>query len=148
MYSIDDLDVGKACETPYKFEVKDDETGKGVGIFLSVIGAHAPVLLDFIKKTQDERRVADAMAEKRDPRGKQVHVRPIQEDIDYSTELVAIRIVGWEGIKQPYSHAEAIRLCTINPSIKEQILAVSENLKNFPTRFAPPSPSTSAIAPT
>lgn len=146
MYSIDDLDQGKACETPFEFEVKDDFSGKGVGVFLSVVGAHSTRVVNLVEKTVDERRVADAMAEKRDPRGKQIHTRPVKEDIDYSTELVAIRVVAWRGIKEEYSPAAAIKLCTINPTIKEQILAVSENLKNYPTVAPMLSDSTSGKA--
>jgi hypothetical protein len=148
MYSLDDLDQGKACEKPYEFEVTNEIDGKGTGLFLSVVGAHAQRVLNLIQKTVDERRVAEAMAEKRDPRGKQVHVRPIKEDIDYSTELVAVRVVGWRGIKEEYSPERAIKLCTINPGIKEQILAASEELRNFPTVAPMPLDSTSGTAPT
>ncbi|MDO8313081.1 MAG: hypothetical protein Q7T25_14195, partial [Sideroxyarcus sp.] len=66
MYSINDLDVAKACEAPFEFEVKDDETGKGTGIFVSVVGGHAQVVKDFIAKKLNERRTAEAMAAKRD----------------------------------------------------------------------------------
>lgn len=143
MFSIDDLDIAKACETPYEFEVTDDVTGKGTGLFLSVIGAYAQAVTDFTAKKLNERRRADAMAEKRDPRGKNPNVHLVEEDIEFSTELVALRVVGWRGMKEPYSHENAVRLCTINPSIKEQILAVSENLKKYPTNFAKLSPPTS-----
>lgn len=143
MYSLDDLNVTKSCEKGFEFEVKDDQTGKGTGIFLTVIGGHAQRISDFIETTMNERRTADEMAKKRDPRGKQIHIVPIQDDIDYSTALVAIRVVAWRGIKDPYTPEGAIKLCTINPPIKEQILAVSENLANFPLAFTKPPASTS-----
>lgn len=150
MYSLDDLDQAKACEVPYKYEVKDEVTAKGTGLFLLIIGAHAQKVVDFSKKELDSRRVAEAMADKRDPRGKnpEAKVIPIDRDINFSTELVAIRIVGWEGMEEPYSHENAIKLCTINPPIKEQVLGVSEDLKKYPTRFTKPSSSTSDTAPT
>lgn len=149
MLSLNDLDVSKACEVAHEFEVKDEVTGRGTGIFLSVIGGHAQRILDFSKEEVNARRVAEAMAEKRDPRGKnpQAKVIPIENDIKFSTELVAMRIVGWRGISEPYTHENAVRLCTINPPIKEQILAVSEDLKNFPTPFTASSASTSATSP-
>jgi len=147
MYSLSDLDVAKACETPYEFEVKDDDTGKGTGIFLSVIGGHAQVIADFIAKKLNERRTAEAMAEKRDPRGKRPHVFQVEEDIEYNIEQIALRVVGWRGISDPYSHAAAVKLCTINPSIKDQVLAVSEDLKKYPTRFSTSSASSSGNQP-
>ena len=147
MFSIDDLDIAKACETPYEFEVTDDSTGKGTGLFLSVIGAHAQAVTGFTTQKLNERRHADAMHQKRDPRGKSPIVYAVEDDIEFSTELVALRVVAWRGMKEPYSHENAVRLCTINPSIKEQILAVSEDLKKYPTRFSNLSASTPDIQP-
>lgn len=133
MFSLNDLNITKSCEQGFEFEVTDENTGKGTGIFLTVIGAHAQRILDFTKKSLNERRIAEAMAEKRDPRGKQPRARPIEEDIEFGTELVALRVIGWRGIKEEYTHERAVELCTINPTIKEQILAKSEDLSNFPT---------------
>lgn len=149
MLSLDDLDVSKACEVAYEFEVKNEITGKGTGVFLTVIGGHAQKILDYSKKEMNARRVAEAMADKRDPRGKnpEAKVIPIEQDIEFSTELVAMRIVGWRGISDPYTHENAVRLCKINPPIKEQILAVSEDLKNFPTPFSKSPASTSGTQP-
>lgn len=147
MYSLDDLDVTKACEQQYEFEVRDESTGKGIGLFLTVIGGHAERITEFTKKSLNDRRMAEAMAAKRDPRGKEVRIVPIEEDLQFSTELVAMRIVGWRGIKEPYTPEGAVKLCTINPLIKEQVLAASDNLKNFPMTFSASSPSTSASQP-
>lgn len=146
MLSLDDLDVSKASEAPFEFEVVD-ENEKGTGLFLSVIGGHAERVLDFSKKELNARRVAEAMQEKKDPRGKNPKVVSVEKDMEFSTELVAMRIVGWRGIKEPYSHENAVRLCTINPPIKEQVLAVSEDLKNFPLPFSKKPASTSGTQP-
>lgn len=134
MYSINDLDLRKSCEQGFEFEVADDATGKGTGIFLTVIGSHAQSILDFTKKELDSRRVAEAIAEKRDPRGKnpQAKVIPIGNDFEFSTAVIALRVTGWRGISEPCSHENVVRLCTINPLIKEQILKVSDDLSNFP----------------
>lgn len=148
MYSLNDLDVTKSCEVEHEFEVKDETTGKGTGIFLTVIGSHAQCIQDFTKQEMNARRVAEAMNHKRDPRGKAPVVVKIEEDIEFSTRLIAMRITAWRGIQEPFSLENAIRLCTINPPIKEQILAVSEDLKNFPTPFSTSSGSTSGTAPT
>lgn len=132
-FSLDDLDQSKACETPYEFEVVDENNGKGIGIFISVIGGQAKVIDDFTSKMINQRRVAEAMAQKTDPRGKRPHVVPIEEDFDFSMEVIALRVVGWRGrIKEPYSPKNALRLCKQNQPIREQILAASNDLKNFP----------------
>ena len=144
MLSLNDLDVSKACETAFEFEVKDEVTGKGTGLFLSVIGGHSQRILDYSKKELNARRLAEAMQERRDPRGKNPKVVSVEDDIEFSTALVAMRVVGWRGIEEPYSPENALRLCTINPPIKEQILAMSEDLRNFPLTAPTSSSSTSA----
>lgn len=127
-FSLDQLDLAKQCESSFEFEVLDDATGKGTGVFLSVIGAHAPAVQNFTKKALNERRRFDEMQEKR---GKKAVTRTIEEDIEFGTELASIRVVGWRGISDPFSPENAIRLCTINPPIKEQILKASEDIANF-----------------
>jgi hypothetical protein len=64
-------------------------------------------------------------------RGKKAVTRSIEEDMEFGTELTAIRVVGWRGISDPFTPEGAIRLCTINPPIKEQILKASDDIANF-----------------
>jgi hypothetical protein len=133
MYSIDDLDVTKSCEDGYEFEVTDETTGEGSGVFLTVIGGHAQRIADFTKKMLNERRVAEAMHEKR---GKGPKVTPVEEDMAFSIELIAMRVIAWRGIKEPYSHENAVKLCTVNPLIKEQVLKASNDMANFTKPFS------------
>jgi hypothetical protein len=131
--SLNDLDITKQCEGGFEFEVTDDNDGKGTGVFLTVIGAHAPAVLEFTRKALNKRRIFDEMQEKR---GKKSQSRSIEDDIEFSTELVAVRVTGWRGISDEFSPAGAIRLCTINPPIREQILKASEDLANFTSKPA------------
>ena len=75
-FSLDQLDVTKQSEAGYEFEVLDDATGKGTGIFLTVIGAHAPAVQNFTKKALNARRVFDEMQEKRGKKAK-----PVREEL-------------------------------------------------------------------
>jgi len=126
--SLDQLNLTKQSETSFEFEVVDDATGKGTGIYLSVIGAHSATVQNFIRKSLNERRRFEDMQEKR---GKKSSFRPIEEDIEFGTELAAIRVTGWRGISEPFTPEGALKLCTINPPIKEQILKASEDIANF-----------------
>lgn len=128
LFSLSDLDVTKSCESGFEFEVTDDATGKGTGVFLTVIGAHAPTVTNWVAKTLNERRKFDEMQEKR---GKKAAIRSIEDDIDFGNEMVAIRVTGWRGISDEYTPENAIKLCKGNPPIKEQILRASEDLANF-----------------
>lgn len=133
MYSLDQLDQPKACETPFEFEVKN-ETDEGTGLFLSVIGGVAPVITEFVEKHMQGRRVQQALAEKADPRGKRIHVVPFTEDVEFTTQLIAMRIVGWRGIIQdPCTPENTLKLCKNNPwSVRDQILLNSDKMENFP----------------
>ena len=128
LFSLADLDVTKQSEAGFEFEVLDDSTGKGVGIHLTVIGAHAPAVQKFTSKRLNERRVFDDL---QTARGKKAQIRKIEDDVEFGIELAAIRIVGWRGISDDFSPANAIQLCTINPTMREQILKASEDLSNF-----------------
>lgn len=147
MFSLKDLDVTKLADVPYEFEVIDEITGKGTGVFLSVIGDHSQSILERIQRHENDQRIADAMQAKTDPRGKLVHVVKFEDDVRYSTELVALRVKAWRGITEPYSPEAAIELCSINPPIKEQILACSRDVKKFSTPFMTKPVSTSDTPP-
>lgn len=128
MFSLNDLDITKQCEGGFEFEVTDDNTGKGTGVYLTVVGAHAESVQKFTSKKLNERRIFDDMNERR---GKKAQVRRIEDDVEFGIELAAIRIIGWRGISDEFSPENAIKLCTVNPTIREQILKASEDLANF-----------------
>lgn len=147
MYSLSDLNVTKLADVPSEFEVTDEMTGKGIGLFLSVIGDHSQEILDLVKEHENAQRIAEAMAAKRDPRNKDLHVVKFEDDVEYSTRLIAVRIKGWRGIVEPWSPEGAIELCKINPPVREQVLARSKDLKRFSTPFTPKLASTSGTPP-
>ena len=147
VYSIDELSVQKSCEKGFEFEVKD-EKGKGTGIFMTVMGGHAVAIEEFTTKALNERRIAEAMAVKSDPRGKKLKVVPVEDDIEFADALVAMRVMSWRGIKEACTLENVLRVCKTNPPIKEQILEASEELKNFPSPFTAKSASASDTSPT
>lgn len=128
VFSISDFDITKKCEAGFEFEVVDDETGEGTGLFLTVVGGHAPIVQDFVRKALNQRRAREEMNERR---GRKAKVRPIEDDIEFSTELVAIRVTAWRPMEQECTLENVIKLCTVNPLIKEQILKASEDIANF-----------------
>ena len=64
-------------------------------------------------------------------RGKDVEVRSAEEDEQFAIESAAIRITGWRGITQEFTPELAIKLCTINPEIRTQVIKESDELGNF-----------------
>jgi hypothetical protein len=125
--SIDSFDIISPCNLPGEFEYVDPRTGKGTGVVLSVVGAHSDAVKTWVRKSINAARVRNAAAT---ASGREV-VRTFEEDEADSIESAAVRVVDWKGITEPFSRENAVRLCTINPDIKREIIAFSDNLANF-----------------
>ena len=125
--SLSDLNIKTKCAEGFTFPFLNDE-GKETGVTFTVLGAHAPSVQKWVNSELNARRKQDALQAKR---GKDVDVRAIEDDIEFGVEYMAIRITGWEGITEPYSPENALRLCETNPLVVEQVKAASEAMENF-----------------
>lgn len=126
VFSLDDLNLVQASENSYEFEYLRGD-GRPTGVFISVLGSQAPKVQEWIRKTLNRRRAQEAIAAKR---GKEVE-RLVEDDEDFGIGAAAIRIVGWRGIKEPYSADAAMKLCRNNSEVRDQIFEASNNLANF-----------------
>jgi hypothetical protein len=126
--SLASLNAVKASDTPYSLDIIDEVSGASTGITLQVIGAHSEVITKLVAKAVNAKRTADTMQAKK---GKEPVPTKVEDDIMFSIELAAKRIVGWTGIEEPFSPENAIKLCEINPAIREQVVAASENPANY-----------------
>ena len=127
MASISDLNLVSNLTTPFSFNYID-EKGCDTGIVISVIGEQSEEVQEVLNRQINARRRSEANAKLKN--GKPL-VRTIEDDVDFTIEYVACRIVGWEGIDEPWSPQNAILLCKTNPLIVEQVKEHSENLANF-----------------
>jgi len=125
--NLDQLNIIDPCETPYSFEYID-ENDKPTGIMLSVVGSQSKDLMKWMSSEINARRRKDAMQEKR---GKTVDIQTLEDDIDFSIESAACRLKGWSGITQEWTPENALKLCTINPVVRTQIVEQSNILGNF-----------------
>ena len=124
---LDKLNICDPCETPYSFEYID-ENDQQTGIMLSVLGSQSKELMKWMSSEINTRRKKDAMQEKR---GKAVDIQTLEDDIEFSIESAARRLKGWTGITQECTPENAIKLCTINPVVRAQIVDQSNNIGNF-----------------
>lgn len=125
--SLADLNLKAKCAAGFTFPLLGDD-GTETGVSLTVIGAHAEPVQKWVNAELNKRRVQDAMQVKR---GKEVSVRTIEDDIEFGAEFVAIRIIGWSGISEPFTPENALALCEVNPLVVEQVKAASEEMGNF-----------------
>lgn len=126
--SLSALNVEKKCDTPYKLDIIDEQSGTSTGITLEIIGEHSKVISDLVAKAVNGKREAARLATKK---GKDAPVEKVEDDILFGVELAAKRIVGWSGIEETFSPELAIELVKTNPSIREQVMNASGNMANF-----------------
>lgn len=133
-FDLDDLNIVQAAETPFEFEyIKPD--GSNSGIFLSVLGGHsdkvrsvAAELINARRQKQAAREVQKARSGRNTP---SAEFDTVESDIEFGQRLAAVRLVGWRGIKQPWSPEGAAKLCKINPLIADQVMQASDDVANF-----------------
>lgn len=129
MISLESLDLCKACDEAVSLNPLD-ANGEELGIELLVLGAHSQAIQDALNKKINKQRAKQAI-DARSSRRKPADYTPIEDDIQFGIESVAVRIAGWSGITEEYSPEMAIKLCTINPDICRQVREFSEDIGNF-----------------
>lgn len=128
---LDDLDARKAGEKPFTFEYIQAD-GSRSGLKFMVLGTHCETVTNEINRlVNDRRREAVAAAAEAAATGQPEGYTPIESDIAFGQRLSAVRLVGWEGIKERFTPALGLRLCQSNPDIAAKITANSNKLSNF-----------------
>lgn len=129
--SLASLDARKASAAAFEFEYIGPD-GAGTGIMLKVIGAQSAEVTEGTNRLVNERRRQEAIraAEATASRPGDAII-PVEDDIAFGQRLSAMRLVGWDGIADPWSAENALLLCQSNPDIASQVLAQSNKLGNF-----------------
>jgi len=136
LVDIDDLDYEAASEKGFEFEyIKPD--GARSGIFLTVLGGESLAVKAATNDLMDERRRKEAIIDAQTRPGRVKPIDKSADDVAFGKRLAAARLVGWRGIKQPYSSELALKLVTKNSEIAAQVMAESENLGNFTQPSSP-----------
>lgn len=137
--SITDLDARKASDGAFEFEYVLPD-GENSGVFLSVLGGQSKIVQDEANRLINERRRKEAVqaAQVKTSRNTETYVS-VESDVEFGQRLAAVRVVGWRGIKEPFSTELALTLCRSNQDIASQVLERSNDMANF----MKPSPSIS-----
>lgn len=127
MVSLDSLNLEKDCEQGYEFELVN-VTGKGSGIFLTVLGQHAEEPKKAIRKRLNAEITQNAMLQKR---GKDIPVRMVEDLRDDNLHDAAVYVIGWKGITEPCNLDNVMKLFRINQEYMRQAIEESQKLENF-----------------
>lgn len=130
LFSIDDLDAEKACETSFWFEFINSD-GSNSGIEFEVLGGESETVKTATNKLIDERRRKEAVAAANVRPGKPAPITHAEDDLAFGKRLAAVRLVGWRGLKEPFSPELALRLVQKNDEISAQVLTNSDKIANF-----------------
>lgn len=132
LLSLDDLDVEKHGETPFRYEVKN-RAGEPTGVFLLILGGESAAVKAGLSKLVDDRRttLAQRAANAATPADAAKVAYTTEEDMAFNVRAAAIRLAGWEGLAEPFTPENAERLCRSNRTIREQIVAESDKTANF-----------------
>ena len=126
MINLQDLDL--TTEQGYEFEYVSESSAIPSGIYITVLSSTSETVKKWIRQSLNKIRTREAMQAKR---GKDVEVRTVEDDEQFSIESAAVRIIGWRGIAQEFTPELAVKLCTINPEIRAQVIKESDELGNF-----------------
>ncbi|KVN92536.1 hypothetical protein WK57_30330 [Burkholderia ubonensis] len=127
--SIADLDLSAASNDGHEFEVISPKTGKGLGVFITVLGDQSEKVVAFTRKRQNEKRREAAIAIRRGRPSDDIDT--VEDDESFVVEACIVRVTGWRGLAEEFSEANARLLFTTNREIRRQVLEESANLANF-----------------
>lgn len=132
-FSLDDLDATRASSEAFEFEYVNP-AGDTTGIKFKVLGSQSETVTDVVNKLVNDRRRKEAAREIKRKVGvgaKAVEFEPLENDIEFGQRLAAVRLVGWTGIKEPFTPEGALKLCQTNRHIAAQITEQSDEMANF-----------------
>ena len=132
--SLDDLDLVSQSSQAHEFRyIKAD--GTKTEIFFSVLGGNADVVRAEAEELIDARRKKAAYREWQKSKSGRNNSEPefdkTADDVAFGQRLAAVRLVGWRGIKEPFSVEGAVRLCKMNPHVAAQVMEQSDDVANF-----------------
>ena len=131
LLSLDDLDAVTAGDEAFEFPYILPN-GSDTGITFKVLGAQSEKVTAEVNRLVNERRRKEASAEaqSRTARSEAVFT-PVEDDVAFGQRLAAVRLVGWTGLKDEWSPANALRLCQRNADVSNQVTAKSNEVGNF-----------------
>ncbi len=92
LFDISSLDTRLACNKGTEVEIIDPYTDQGSGLFFKILGKDSDVCRNFLKKTEESKRIKEAMARRR---GRDVEVSTLEQNEHETISLIAACTIGW-----------------------------------------------------
>ena len=124
---ITGFDAVAQSEAAHEIELKD-VNGEGTGVYVSIVGKHADVIIKWTSKVINQMAREQAIAKKA---GKAEPIKTIEELREQNVEGAVIRVVGWRNVKQTFSQDLMKQALRKNPHWVDQIISESDDLGNF-----------------
>lgn len=138
LVDITEFDVVGACERGHEFELRNPD-GSSTGIKLSVLGSFAPEVVAHGARLAEQLINEQRLAQRK---GKMPKAKTMDELKAQNIESAVVRVVGWSGVRQPYT-TELLRAALgRNPHWIPQVIEAADDLGNFGTTSASSSEPT------
>lgn len=94
-FDFDALDLATAAETPYEFEVRHPDTGDGLGVFVSVIGAESETFQQYLRAEANALRRKAFESQRK---GKGDGPVMFEEEEETGLRALAMCVKGWRTV--------------------------------------------------
>lgn len=128
--SITNLNARAAAARGHEFEL-EYPAGKGLGVFLNILGEQAQVVEDFEVELADRRAEQSLQDAQRAAKDEKIVPRSAKAQLKDNLERALVRVTGWRGLQEDFSPEMARELLTNNPDFIDQVLTESRTRGNF-----------------
>lgn len=132
LVDITEFDVVGACERGHEFELRNPD-GSSTGIKLFVLGSFAPEVVAHSARVAEQFINEQRLAQRK---GKMAKSKTMEELKAQNIEGAVVRVVGWSGVRQPYTPELLRAALGRNPHWIPQVVEAADDLGNFGTTSA------------
>ena len=143
-FDFADLDISKAGDRPFEFEINHPQTEKGLGVFVSVVGAESNTFQSYMR--EEANKVREDAWRKRNSK-KADEMMTVEREEDFILAAIAHCMTGWrteiEGKSEPiifiagermeFNQANAVRWLKQFRWVRQQVNDATADLSNFIT---------------
>lgn len=125
------FDAVSMCEQAIPLAMKGPDGTSETGVTLLVLGKHADAVTKWGNKLINDQMREAQIAQRK---GRPLEPKSMEQVREQNYQGAAIRVVGWQGVKQPFEQELLMRALRRNPHWVDQIVEASDDLGNFTSK--------------